>query len=135
MASTANRFSHLGTALAHSFRNRRDCCGLTAHDIRPDSALGFVEVSPWRFEDERAPARHHVRAPCLSLGSDTQRGSLTCPVTRSRYRGRMEPIRMVSETIHAFNALSDDELVERVKHLAACERRASVALIPAYARL
>ena len=29
----------------------------------------------------------------------------------------------------AFAALSDDELVERVKHLAACERRASVALI------
>ncbi len=31
--------------------------------------------------------------------------------------------------IAGFDALSDDDLVERVKHLAACERRASVALI------
>ncbi|HSC29933.1 MAG TPA: HNH endonuclease signature motif containing protein [Vicinamibacterales bacterium] len=38
----------------------------------------------------------------------------------------MAPITTVSD---AFAALSDDELVDRVKHLAACERRASVALI------
>ena len=31
--------------------------------------------------------------------------------------------------VDAFAALSDDELVERVKHLVTCERRASVALI------
>ena len=41
----------------------------------------------------------------------------------------MEPITTVSDNVAAFAALSDDELVERVKHLAACERRASVALI------
>ncbi len=40
----------------------------------------------------------------------------------------MEPIAPVSDTL-AFAALSDDELVERVRHLAACERRASAALI------
>jgi len=34
-----------------------------------------------------------------------------------------------ADNVAAFAALSDDELVERVKHLAACERRASVALI------
>ena len=41
----------------------------------------------------------------------------------------MEPNKTVSDNVAAFAALSDDELVERVKHLAACERRASVALI------
>ena len=41
----------------------------------------------------------------------------------------MEPMRTVSDVVDAFAALSDDELVERVKDLAACERRASVALI------
>jgi hypothetical protein len=41
----------------------------------------------------------------------------------------MEPITTVPANPSAFAALSDDELVERVKHLAACERRASVALI------
>jgi hypothetical protein len=41
----------------------------------------------------------------------------------------MEPITTVSDNVAAFAALSDDELVERVKHFAACERRASVALI------
>ena len=39
------------------------------------------------------------------------------------------PSRTLSDNVDAFAALSDDELVERVKHLAACERRASVALI------
>ena len=41
----------------------------------------------------------------------------------------MDSIRTPSNDVDAFAALSDDELVERVKHLAACERRASVALI------
>ena len=41
----------------------------------------------------------------------------------------MEPITTVSHKVSAFAALSDDQLVERVKHLAACERRASVELI------
>jgi len=41
----------------------------------------------------------------------------------------MEPITTGSDNAAAFAALSDDELVERVKDLAACERRASVALI------
>ena len=43
----------------------------------------------------------------------------------------MEPNTTVSDNdnVAAFAALSDDELVERVKHFAACERRASVALI------
>lgn len=41
----------------------------------------------------------------------------------------MEPITTVSDYVTAFAALSDDELVERVKDLAACERRASVALV------
>jgi hypothetical protein len=41
----------------------------------------------------------------------------------------MKPITTVSGNVAAFAALSDDELVERVKDLAACERRASVALI------
>src|SRR6185503_8168746 len=41
----------------------------------------------------------------------------------------MEPNTTVSDNVAAFAALSDDELVERVKDLASCERRASVALI------
>jgi hypothetical protein len=41
----------------------------------------------------------------------------------------MKPIKTVSETVDAFAALTDDELVARVKHLATCERRASVGLI------
>jgi hypothetical protein len=41
----------------------------------------------------------------------------------------MEPTNTVSDNVAAFAALSDDELVERVKDLAARERRASVALI------
>jgi hypothetical protein len=40
----------------------------------------------------------------------------------------METITSVSD-VTALPGLSDEELVERVKHLAACERRASVALI------
>ena len=35
----------------------------------------------------------------------------------------------MSDNVAAFAGLSDEELVERVKHLVACERRASVALI------
>ena len=41
----------------------------------------------------------------------------------------MEPIGRALEGVDACAALSDDELVDRVKHLAGCERRASVALI------
>ena len=41
----------------------------------------------------------------------------------------MAPITTVSDNRAAFAALSDDDLVEQVKHFAACERRASVALI------
>ena len=41
----------------------------------------------------------------------------------------MEPTPTASDDGAALAALSDDELVERVKHLAECERRASVALI------
>jgi hypothetical protein len=41
----------------------------------------------------------------------------------------MEPNRITSQATKVFAALSDDELVERVKHLAECERRASAALI------
>ena len=41
----------------------------------------------------------------------------------------MEPITTVSDNVAAFAALSYDDLVERLKHFAACERRASVALI------
>ncbi len=41
----------------------------------------------------------------------------------------METITPVSDDVTALPGLSDEELVERVKHLAACERRASVALI------
>jgi hypothetical protein len=41
----------------------------------------------------------------------------------------MEPTATVSDNVAAFAAMSDDELVGRVKDLAACERRASVALI------
>jgi hypothetical protein len=41
----------------------------------------------------------------------------------------MEAITTVSDSVAAFAGLSDEELVERVKHLVACERRASVALI------
>jgi hypothetical protein len=41
----------------------------------------------------------------------------------------MEPIETALEAVEAVAALSDDELVDRVKHLAGCERRASVALI------
>jgi hypothetical protein len=41
----------------------------------------------------------------------------------------MEPITAVSGNDAAFVALSDDELVQRVKDLAGCERRASLALI------
>jgi 5-methylcytosine-specific restriction endonuclease McrA len=55
--------------------------------------------------------------------------AVTYLVTRPLYCVLMEPITSVSDVVSAFTALSDDELVERVKHLAACERRASVALI------
>jgi len=41
----------------------------------------------------------------------------------------MEPFPTLPGNVAGFDVLSDDELVERVKHLAACERRASVALI------
>jgi hypothetical protein len=41
----------------------------------------------------------------------------------------MEPITTASDNVAAFAALSDDELVERVTDLAACERHASVARI------
>jgi len=41
----------------------------------------------------------------------------------------MEPITTASNNVASLASLPDDELVERVKHLAACERRASVALI------
>lgn len=41
----------------------------------------------------------------------------------------MERNTTVPGNVVGFDVLSDDELVERVKHLAACERRASVALI------
>ena len=41
----------------------------------------------------------------------------------------MEPTRTQSNTFDEFAALSDDDLVERVKQLAECERRSSVALI------
>ena len=54
--------------------------------------------------------------------------TLTYPVTRPRYRSDMESISRASETVEAVVTLSDDELVDHVNHLAACERRASVAL-------
>ena len=41
----------------------------------------------------------------------------------------MEPITAASNNVAPFAALSDDELVQKVKTLAACDRRASVALI------
>ena len=41
----------------------------------------------------------------------------------------MAPTATVSDNVAPFAAVSDDELVELVKHLAACERRSSVALI------
>ena len=41
----------------------------------------------------------------------------------------MDATTTVSDTVAPFAAVSDDELVELVTHLAACERRASVALI------
>jgi len=41
----------------------------------------------------------------------------------------MEKTKTASRTVATFDRLSDDELVDRVKHLAECERRASVALI------
>ena len=41
----------------------------------------------------------------------------------------MEPITSASNNLAPFAALSDDELVQKVRNLAACERRASVALI------
>jgi hypothetical protein len=53
---------------------------------------------------------------------------MTYPVTRLRYCGSVGN-KAASETVDALLALSDDQLVERVKTLAACERRASVALI------
>ena len=53
---------------------------------------------------------------------------MTYPVTRPR-RYSMEPITAASNNVAPFAALSDDELVQKVKTLAACDRRASVALI------
>ena len=41
----------------------------------------------------------------------------------------METIATASDNVTPFSGLSNEELVERVKHLVACERRASVALI------
>jgi 5-methylcytosine-specific restriction endonuclease McrA len=54
---------------------------------------------------------------------------LTYPVTRPRYRRLMEPITTESKNPATVYGLSDDELVERVKDLARCERRASATLI------
>ena len=54
---------------------------------------------------------------------------MTSPVTRPRYFALMDPVTTASNSVAALAALSDDELVERVKNLAACERRASVALV------
>ena len=53
---------------------------------------------------------------------------MTYSVTWPRYCGLMEPVSNVINDVGC-GLLSDDELVERVRHLAACERRASVALI------
>jgi hypothetical protein len=55
--------------------------------------------------------------------------ALTYPVTPPRYCASMESIPTTSREAETLAALSDDELVERVKDLASCERRASVALI------
>jgi hypothetical protein len=41
----------------------------------------------------------------------------------------MNTISTPSDNVNALAALSDEQLVEQVKHLAACERQASVVLI------
>ena len=87
------------------------------------------ERSP-RAEPRRSPIALQCSAGALvPEQARFVRGTLTCPVTRQRYCGLMEAITTVSDSVAAFAGLSDEDLVERVKHLVACERRASVALI------
>ena len=75
------------------------------------------------FRNRRDPcAAPPSRASCLARSA---RQALTCPVTRTRYCALMEPITTVSDNRAAFAALSDDELVERVKDLR-CVRAAYV---------
>jgi hypothetical protein len=57
------------------------------------------------------------------------RGHCDLPCHKATVRWGMEPITRVPEQVAALAALSDDELVERVKDLARCERHATVALI------
>jgi hypothetical protein len=57
------------------------------------------------------------------------RGYCDLPCHKAAVVWGMEPITGVPEQGAAFAALSDEELVARVKDLAACERRASVELI------
>ena len=67
-----------------------------------------------------------ARMPCLTRYDEA---GTDLPCHTAGLMCSMEPITIVSDNVAAFAALSDDELVERVKHFAACERRASVALI------
>src|SRR5918996_5914520 len=83
----------------------------------------FIRTNP------RGRGRRRGSATCSGTGAILAPHRVTCPVTLTRYCGSMEPVRRVFDNAAAFAALSDDDLVERVKHLAACERRASVALI------
>ena len=57
------------------------------------------------------------------------RATLTCPVTPLRYCSFMEPTTTVCTDVAPVATLPDDALVELVKHLATCERRATVALV------
>jgi hypothetical protein len=73
------------------------------------------------------PFWHVGRFSVSDLQIDLHR--VTYPVTRPRYGVFMDTTTTVPDSAAAFAALSDDELVERVKHLVACEQRASVALV------
>ena len=103
------------------------------HELMDDGALGASSTSD-PMQRELAPVPEQARFLRRESGQrlavvDRARGPVTCPVTRPRYCGLMEPFPTVPGSVTGFDVLSDDELVERVKHLSACERRASVALI------
>lgn len=100
MCLVSNTASAHSRPRAHLFRNRRNSCATIGFSLKPG------------------------RPVCRRLVE-----TLTYPVTSWRYHASMEPIPTTSRDDAALAALSDDELVEQVKDLAACERRASVALI------
>ena len=92
---------------------------------RPSSTSGPISASSHLFRNRRDPC---AARPAAAAVVDRSRRSSDLPCHTAAllwpHGASLNRARDVG-----FDSLSDDELVERVKHLAACERRASVALI------